>query len=205
MPCQPSKGSICDSFPNGPQNWRCSVWRSIGIVPRDWNHYHGHGQNSSRMADCIIAGSGKHELHPDGVTSHPIFRWQRSWRLLLGYRTYSWGGCNQFKVSGDHSGPQDRSVHPSGPSIQIRPFHSSVLPSFILIMSEAIVSELNLEPIARLVNFAAAGVEPRIMGIGPVKAIQSPKQQGWNRTILNWSNWTKLLRPNPWPLFGNWI
>lgn len=33
------------------------------------------------------------------------------------------------------------------------------------------VKELNLEPIARLVNYAAAGVEPRIMGIGPVKAI----------------------------------
>jgi acetyl-CoA acetyltransferase len=31
--------------------------------------------------------------------------------------------------------------------------------------------KLNLEPIARLVNFASAGVEPRIMGIGPVKAI----------------------------------
>ena len=38
-------------------------------------------------------------------------------------------------------------------------------------MSEAIVKELNLEPIARLVSYAAVGVEPRIMGIGPVKAI----------------------------------
>ncbi len=33
------------------------------------------------------------------------------------------------------------------------------------------VKELNLEPIARMVSYAAAGVEPRIMGIGPVKAI----------------------------------
>jgi acetyl-CoA acyltransferase len=44
--------------------------------------------------------------------------------------------------------------------------------AFVLIMSEEMVKELNLEPIARLVNFASAGVEPRIMGIGPVKAIQ---------------------------------
>lgn len=43
--------------------------------------------------------------------------------------------------------------------------------AFVLVMSEAMVKELNLEPIARLVSFAAAGVEPKIMGIGPVKAI----------------------------------
>jgi acetyl-CoA acyltransferase len=43
--------------------------------------------------------------------------------------------------------------------------------AFVLIMSEDMVKELNLEPIARMVSYAAAGVEPRIMGIGPVKAI----------------------------------
>lgn len=43
--------------------------------------------------------------------------------------------------------------------------------AFVLIMSEDMVKELNLEPIARMVSYAVAGVEPRIMGIGPVKAI----------------------------------
>ncbi|MDX1332867.1 MAG: acetyl-CoA C-acyltransferase [Robiginitalea sp.] len=43
--------------------------------------------------------------------------------------------------------------------------------AFVMVMSEAMVKELNLEPIARLVNYAAVGVEPRIMGIGPVKAV----------------------------------
>ncbi|TND09079.1 MAG: acetyl-CoA acetyltransferase [Bacteroidetes bacterium] len=43
--------------------------------------------------------------------------------------------------------------------------------AFVLVMSERMVKELNLTPIARLVSFAAAGVPPRIMGIGPVKAI----------------------------------
>jgi acetyl-CoA acyltransferase len=33
------------------------------------------------------------------------------------------------------------------------------------------VKELQLEPIARLVSYAATGVPPRIMGIGPVEAI----------------------------------
>ncbi len=43
--------------------------------------------------------------------------------------------------------------------------------AFVLVMSEAMVKELNLNPIARMVSYTAVGVEPRIMGIGPVKAI----------------------------------
>ena len=43
--------------------------------------------------------------------------------------------------------------------------------AFALIMSEAMVKELGLEPIARLAGYAATGVPPRIMGIGPVKAV----------------------------------
>ena len=43
--------------------------------------------------------------------------------------------------------------------------------AFVMIMSESMVKELNIEPIARMVNYTAAGVEPRIMGIGPVAAI----------------------------------
>ncbi len=49
--------------------------------------------------------------------------------------------------------------------------------AFVLIMSEEMVKELNIQPIARLVNFASAGVEPRIMGIGPVKAIPKVLKQ----------------------------
>jgi acetyl-CoA acyltransferase len=49
--------------------------------------------------------------------------------------------------------------------------------AFVLIMSEEMVKELNLEPIARMVNYAAAGVEPRIMGIGPVAAIPKALKQ----------------------------
>lgn len=43
--------------------------------------------------------------------------------------------------------------------------------SFVMVMSEKMVKELNLEPIARMVSYAVAGVDPRIMGIGPVKAV----------------------------------
>ncbi len=58
--------------------------------------------------------------------------------------------------------------------------------AFVMVMSEAMVKELNLEPIARLVNYAAAGVEPRIMGIGPVKAIpKALKQAGLKQNDLD--------------------
>ena len=43
--------------------------------------------------------------------------------------------------------------------------------AFTLVMSEEMVKELQLEPIAHLVSYAATGVPPRIMGIGPVEAI----------------------------------
>ena len=49
--------------------------------------------------------------------------------------------------------------------------------AFVLIMSEEMVKELGVTPIARLVNFASAGVEPRVMGIGPVKAIPKVLKQ----------------------------
>jgi acetyl-CoA acyltransferase len=49
--------------------------------------------------------------------------------------------------------------------------------AFVLIMNEEMVKELGVTPIARLVNFASAGVEPRIMGIGPVKAIPKVLKQ----------------------------
>lgn len=43
--------------------------------------------------------------------------------------------------------------------------------AFVMVVSEKILKQLNLKPIARMVSYAAAGVDPRIMGIGPVAAI----------------------------------
>lgn len=43
--------------------------------------------------------------------------------------------------------------------------------AFCLVMSEKMMKELELEPIARLASYSVVGVEPRIMGIGPVDAI----------------------------------
>ncbi|MCX6315550.1 MAG: acetyl-CoA C-acyltransferase [Sphingobacteriales bacterium] len=49
--------------------------------------------------------------------------------------------------------------------------------AFVIVMSERMVNELGLKPIARLVNCATAGVHPRIMGIGPVEAIPKVLKQ----------------------------
>lgn len=49
--------------------------------------------------------------------------------------------------------------------------------AFVIVMSEKMVNELGLKPIARLVNSAVAGVDPRLMGIGPVAAIPKVLQQ----------------------------
>jgi acetyl-CoA acyltransferase len=43
--------------------------------------------------------------------------------------------------------------------------------AFVLVMSEKMVKELNLTPIARLVSYHVSGLEPRIMGVGPIYAI----------------------------------
>lgn len=43
--------------------------------------------------------------------------------------------------------------------------------AFVLVMSERKLKELNLQPIAQMKSYAVAGVEPRIMGIGPVNAV----------------------------------
>jgi len=43
--------------------------------------------------------------------------------------------------------------------------------AFVMIASGSYVKEHKIEPIARLVNYSVAGLPPRIMGVGPIKAI----------------------------------
>lgn len=43
--------------------------------------------------------------------------------------------------------------------------------AFAVVMSEKLVKQLNIKPIARMLSYAVAGVDPKIMGIGPVAAV----------------------------------
>ncbi len=49
--------------------------------------------------------------------------------------------------------------------------------AFVLVMSEALVKEFNLDPIARLISCSVAGVDPLYMGIGPCAAIPKALRQ----------------------------
>ena len=58
--------------------------------------------------------------------------------------------------------------------------------AFVIVMSERLINQLGLKPIARLVSSAVAGVHPRIMGIGPVAAIPKVlKQCGLNLSHID--------------------
>ena len=57
----------------------------------------------------------------------------------------------------------------------------------VILMSEKAMKKYNIQPLARFVSFAVAGVPPEIMGIGPIKAI--PKvlaQAGLKQDDLDW-------------------
>jgi acetyl-CoA acyltransferase len=43
--------------------------------------------------------------------------------------------------------------------------------AFLMIVSENYLKKLNIDPVARFVNYSVAGLPPKIMGVGPVKAI----------------------------------
>ena len=43
--------------------------------------------------------------------------------------------------------------------------------AFVMVMSEEMVKEMNIEPIARLISYKVIGLAPEIMGVGPLYAI----------------------------------
>jgi acetyl-CoA acyltransferase len=49
--------------------------------------------------------------------------------------------------------------------------------AFVIVMSERLMNSLGLKPWGRLVNYACAGVDPRIMGMGPVAAVPKALRQ----------------------------
>ena len=57
----------------------------------------------------------------------------------------------------------------------------------VLLVSEKVLKQFNLQPLARFCSFAVAGVPPEIMGIGPVAAIPKALQQaGIGQQDLDW-------------------
>jgi acetyl-CoA acyltransferase len=58
--------------------------------------------------------------------------------------------------------------------------------AFVIVMSEKMMNELKLKPIARLVNCVSAGVHPRVMGTGPIEAVPKVlKRAGMNLSQID--------------------
>jgi len=58
--------------------------------------------------------------------------------------------------------------------------------AFVIVMSEKMMNELGLRPIARLVNCISAGVHPRVMGVGPIEAVPKVlKRAGMNLSQID--------------------
>ena len=49
--------------------------------------------------------------------------------------------------------------------------------AFVMIVSEDMLKKLNLDPIAKLVSYSVAGLPPKIMGMGPVRAVPKALKQ----------------------------
>ena len=57
----------------------------------------------------------------------------------------------------------------------------------LILVSETVLKELNIEPLGVFKGFSVAGVAPEIMGIGPVEAIPRVlKQTGINQQDIDW-------------------
>lgn len=58
--------------------------------------------------------------------------------------------------------------------------------AFVIVMSERLMNSLGLKPWGRLINYANAGVDPRIMGIGPIAAVpKALNQAGLNQQDID--------------------
>ena len=49
--------------------------------------------------------------------------------------------------------------------------------AMVLVMSEKMINNLKVKPIAKMISYSVAGVPPRIMGIGPVEAVPKALKQ----------------------------
>ena len=57
--------------------------------------------------------------------------------------------------------------------------------AFVMVVSERLLKELNVEPMARLKSYHVSGLEPRIMGVGPIYAVpEALKKAGLNQADI---------------------
>ena len=75
----------------------------------------------------------------------------------------------------------------------------------VILMTADKAKELGLKPLARILSYAVAGVDPAYMGIGPVPATKKAlKRAGLELTTSSLSRSTRPLRRNIWRASAKW-
>ena len=116
---------------------------------------------------AIAEGKFKEEIVP--ITVEHIFLDQQEKRQVKSYIIDTDEGPRKSTVEGLGA---LKPVFANGGSITAgNSSQTSDGAAFVMVMSERMVKELNIEPIARLASYTVVGLEPRIMGMGPVGAI----------------------------------
>ena len=116
---------------------------------------------------AIVEGKFKEEIVP--ITVEHIFLDKNEKRQVKSYVVDTDEGPRKSSVEGLGA---LKPVFANGGSITAgNSSQTSDGAAFVLVMSERMVKELNIEPIARLASYTVVGLEPRIMGMGPVGAI----------------------------------
>ncbi len=131
---------------------------------------------------AIAEGKFKEEIVP--ITVEHIFLDQNEKRQVKSYVVDTDEGPRKSSVEGLGA---LKPVFANGGSITAgNSSQTSDGAAFVLVMSERMVKELNIEPIARLASYTVVGLDPKIMGMGPVGAIpKAISQAGLSMNDIN--------------------
>lgn len=156
------------------------IAKDFKITPEDANEF---AMNShQKAAQAITAGKFKDEIVPVKVEETYMEGDQRKKRSF----TVDTDECVRADTNMDTLASLRPAFKQGGQVTAGNSSPTSDGAAFVMVMSEKMVKEYNLEPIARMVSYSAAGVSPRIMGIGPVEAVpKALKQAGLKQSDLD--------------------
>ncbi len=142
-----------------------AVAKQFNVTREDQDIFSLHSQEKALAA--IASGKFKEEIVP--IEVEHIFLDQTEKRQVKTYTADTDEGPRASSIEGL---AKLKPVFANGGSVTAgNSSQTSDGAAFVLMMSEKMVKELNLEPVAHLLSYRVVGVEPRIMGIAPVDAI----------------------------------
>ncbi len=142
-------------------------------------------ESHRKACAAIAAGHFKAEITPYNVTEHlPDFK---SGQVKLKSRLTESDEGARGDVTLEGLGKLKPVFHAQGSVTAGNASQMSDGAAAVLLVSEKILKQFNLTPLARFCSFSVAGVAPEIMGIGPVAAIpRALKMAGIQQSDLDW-------------------